>query len=132
MSNSQAFWDLHDRGLGLIPISPRSKGSPLLEWRKYHQERADAATIKGWLARWPNANPAIVTGRISGVIVLDGIGGRGDNAGRGGSGFRRKLGKALARRVDVRFGDLRLERASDDAHSKVSRWRVRDMRDMRG
>ncbi len=48
-----------------------------------------------------------------------------------GSGFRRRFGKALAKRIDVRYGDLRLERASDDPHSKVSRWRARYMRDLR-
>ncbi|MEP6776378.1 MAG: hypothetical protein ABJA50_12355, partial [Chloroflexota bacterium] len=54
------------------------------------------------------------------------------NGSNTNSGFRRKLGKALSKRVDVRYGDLRLERATDDPHSKVSRWRARYMRDLRG
>jgi hypothetical protein len=51
--------------------------------------------------------------------------------GGAGSGFRRKLGKALAKRIDVRYGDLRLERAASDPHSKAGRWRARYMRDLR-
>ncbi len=67
----QVFWDLYDLGLSVIPVCTRSKGPPLVDWRKYQRLRADEAVIKRWLARWPEANPAIVTGRVSGVIVLD-------------------------------------------------------------
>lgn len=31
----------------------------------------DEATIRSWYARWPNANVAIRTGKISGLVVLD-------------------------------------------------------------
>ena len=31
----------------------------------------DAASIEGWWARWPNANVAIATGVVSGIVVLD-------------------------------------------------------------
>ena len=39
--------------------------------------------------------------------------------------FRRRLGKALAKRADVVFGDFRLERAGMDEHLKVVLWRLR-------
>jgi hypothetical protein len=39
--------------------------------------------------------------------------------------FRRRLGKALAKRADAVFGDFRLERAGEDEHLKVVRWRLR-------
>ncbi len=47
--------------------------------------------------------------------------------------FRRRLGKALAKRTDTPYGEagLRLERAERDSHHKVARWRVRGMRGMR-
>jgi hypothetical protein len=32
---------------------------------------ADAAQIRGWWSRWPRANVAIATGRVSGLVVLD-------------------------------------------------------------
>jgi hypothetical protein len=67
----QAFWDLYDLGLSVIPVRARSKGPPLVDWSKYRHRRADEAVVKKWLSRWPDANPAIITGRISGVIVLD-------------------------------------------------------------
>jgi len=49
---------------------------------------------------------------------------------RSGS-FRKRFGQALAKRVDVRFGDYRLERAGEDSHTKVGRWKVRGLRDLR-
>ena len=67
----EAFWDLYDLGLNVIPVRARSKSPPLVDWRKYQYQRADEATIKKWLSRWPDANLAIITGRISGVVVLD-------------------------------------------------------------
>ncbi len=39
--------------------------------------------------------------------------------------FGRRLGKALAKRADVVFGDYRLERAGLDEHLKVVLWRLR-------
>jgi hypothetical protein len=47
--------------------------------------------------------------------------------------YRRRLGKALAKRAGVRYGEsgVRLERADSDTHKKVNRWRIlRDMRDV--
>jgi hypothetical protein len=41
--------------------------------------------------------------------------------------FSRRLGKALAQHVEKRYGDteLYIERAENDSHAKVARWRVR-------
>lgn len=52
-----------------------------------------------------------------------------DKKGTSGRSFRVKLGKALSKKADVRFGNMRLERAGEDTHVKVNFWRVRDMRD---
>lgn len=54
----------------------------------------------------------------------------GDRKGSSGRSFRTKLGKALAKRADVRYGDVQLKRAGSDTHANISSWKVRDMRDV--
>jgi hypothetical protein len=44
---------------------------PRLSWAPYQQERANEALVRQWWKRWPEANIAIVTGSVSGVVVLD-------------------------------------------------------------
>jgi hypothetical protein len=44
---------------------------PLIKWQKYQQQRASQDEITGWYQRWPTANVGIVTGTISGLLVLD-------------------------------------------------------------
>jgi hypothetical protein len=54
----------------VIPIEPRGK-RPLVAWLEFQQRRADADEIDAWYRRWPDANVGVVTGRISGLIVVD-------------------------------------------------------------
>jgi len=58
------------RGWSVIPIEPRGK-HPLVSWTEYQQRRATAEELTSWFKRWPNANVGIVTGAVSGVVVLD-------------------------------------------------------------
>jgi len=58
------------RGWSVLPLRHGDK-RPLLRWEGLQQERADAATVAQWFARWPGANVGIVTGEISNLIVLD-------------------------------------------------------------
>lgn len=58
------------RGWSVIPIEPRGK-RPLLPWLQFQQRRAAVAEIESWFQRWPDANVGLVTGRISGIVVLD-------------------------------------------------------------
>jgi hypothetical protein len=57
-------------GLSVIPVEPRGK-RPLVEWQEYQSRRATQAEIKGWWAKWPKANVGVVTGEISGLVVVD-------------------------------------------------------------
>jgi hypothetical protein len=59
-----------ERGWSVIPIEPRGK-RPLVPWLEFQQRLASAAEIDAWFDRWPAANIAIVTGRVSGLVVLD-------------------------------------------------------------
>ena len=53
----------------IIPTKADKK--PYIKWEKYQTQRADKKQIEAWWKRWPNANPAVVTGEISGINVLD-------------------------------------------------------------
>ena len=59
-----------ERGWSTIPIEPRGK-RPLVPWLEFQQRLANAAEIGAWFDRWPAASIAIVTGRVSGLVVLD-------------------------------------------------------------
>ncbi len=56
-------------GFSVIPTGPDKK--PLLQWKEYQSKIADESTIRGWWTNWPKANVAIVTGKISGIVVVD-------------------------------------------------------------
>ena len=43
---------------------------PRINWTPYQTRRADETSLHGWWERW-NANIAIITGSISGLVVLD-------------------------------------------------------------
>lgn len=57
-------------GWSVIPIRAKDK-KPSIKWEKYQNERAGAEQIRAWWKKWPAANVGIVTGAISGIIVLD-------------------------------------------------------------
>jgi hypothetical protein len=58
------------RGWSVIPIEPRGK-RPLVPWLELQSRRAAAEEIDGWFGRWPDANVGLVTGRVSGLVVVD-------------------------------------------------------------
>jgi hypothetical protein len=49
----------------------------------------------------------------------------GNKKKSGSRSFRTKLGMMLGKKADVRYGDFRLKRASEDSHTKVARWKVK-------
>ena len=58
------------RGWSVIPIEPRAK-RPLVAWTVYQQRHATAEEIDAWFRHWPRANVGIVTGHVSGLVVVD-------------------------------------------------------------
>lgn len=58
------------RGWSVIPMQARGK-RPLVVWREFQQRIAGADEIDRWFRHWPDANLGIVTGRISGIVVVD-------------------------------------------------------------
>ena len=69
-SDCPTWLALYDMGFSLIPLKPREK-TPLTGWRAYQNRRASRSDIEAWYKATPNANIGIVTGAISGLVVLD-------------------------------------------------------------
>lgn len=65
----QSALDYAERGFSVIPVEPRGK-KPLVAWEQYQTQPAPADEIKK-LFLTPGANVAIVTGKISGLVVID-------------------------------------------------------------
>lgn len=63
-----ATW-YHGHGYSVIPASKDKRA--LVSWEKYQHQRADENQIRQWWKKWPDANPAIVCGEISGIMVVD-------------------------------------------------------------
>lgn len=57
-------------GWSVIPIRPKDK-KPALKWEQYQTGRASEEQIRDWWEKWPRANVGVITGGISGIIVLD-------------------------------------------------------------
>jgi putative DNA primase/helicase len=61
-------------GWSVLPMpangGPKAK-VPLVKWKPYQTERASEEQIRAWWQQWPDANIGIVTGKISGISVLD-------------------------------------------------------------
>jgi hypothetical protein len=58
------------KGWCVIPAQPRGK-KPLIEWRRFIDRRPTSQEVEAWWAKWPDANVVIVTGRVSGLVVVD-------------------------------------------------------------
>ena len=51
-------------------MQPQGK-RPLVVWREFQRRIASAREIDDWFEHWPDANVGIVTGRVSGLVVVD-------------------------------------------------------------
>jgi hypothetical protein len=73
-----------DKGFSIIPIKGPvyAKGDtekelandskePLTSWAEYQSRQPTEDEIKKWWTKWPKANIGIVTGRVSGITVVD-------------------------------------------------------------
>ena len=59
-----------ESGYSIFPVRPKGK-EPLFSWGDFQTRRASKEEVEKWWGKYPEANIAIVTGQISGIIVLD-------------------------------------------------------------
>ncbi len=57
-------------GWSVIPVQPKGK-VPLVPWQSFTNQRATEDQVKAWWSENPDANVGIVTGAISGLVVVD-------------------------------------------------------------
>lgn len=57
-----------NRGWSVIPVKGKT---PIVEWKEYQGRIVNEETIDLWFDNNPNANLGIVTGKISGITVID-------------------------------------------------------------
>ncbi|HYM01447.1 MAG TPA: bifunctional DNA primase/polymerase [Stellaceae bacterium] len=62
--------DYMRRGWSVIPLRPASK-LPAIRWDRHQRAHADEAAVQDWVRRWPDLNIGIVTGAVSGLVVVD-------------------------------------------------------------
>ncbi|TDA70639.1 MAG: DNA primase [Clostridia bacterium] len=82
-SIAQTALEYQARGFSVLPVDRKTK-RPLVEsWREYQTRQATTEEVQQWWRRWPQANVAIVTGAVSGLVVVDVDGPEGEAALRG-------------------------------------------------
>jgi hypothetical protein len=57
------------KGYSVIPIKRNKK--PFIPWIEYQQKKPTEDKIREWWDKWPSANVAIVTGKISNICAVD-------------------------------------------------------------
>jgi len=58
-------------GWNVIPLKPKDKKPLLSSWREWQNKKVTEDIVKQWWQRYPAANVGILTGTISGIVVLD-------------------------------------------------------------
>jgi hypothetical protein len=67
-------------GWSLIPLRTRTK-EPLIPWTEFQKRKATMMEISQWLNKYPQMNIGVVTGQISGIVVVDLDGKEGNSFG---------------------------------------------------
>ncbi len=57
-------------GWSVVPAAERGK-RPKIRWQVFQDGHPSEAQVRHWFERWPNANASVVTGAVSGIVVLD-------------------------------------------------------------
>jgi hypothetical protein len=59
-----------NRGWAVVPAGERAK-QPIVPWQAFQHRMPSQAEVTAWFERWPKANLAVITGAISGIVVVD-------------------------------------------------------------
>jgi hypothetical protein len=66
----RAALDYLRRGWSVIPMRPRDK-RPAVRWQDFQTMRPAKDEVRDWFRRFPGDNLGVVTGAVSGLVVLD-------------------------------------------------------------
>jgi hypothetical protein len=58
-----------DNKMSCFPVGKDKK--PLIQWKEYQERRATEEEVDKWIETFPEMQIGIVTGKISGIIVVD-------------------------------------------------------------
>lgn len=58
------------RGWSVLPLRPRDK-RPMRRWEEWQHARPSEPQVRAWFTAWREMNLGIVTGAVSGLVVLD-------------------------------------------------------------
>jgi len=61
----------YDLGFSVIPIREAGKTPLIEEWKPFQATRASKEQIEKWFKQFPKANVGVITGAISGIVVVD-------------------------------------------------------------
>lgn len=59
------------KGLSVMPLWPRQKTPLVKTWKELQEHPATPEQVAKWVEKYPNANWAIITGTVSGIVVVD-------------------------------------------------------------
>ena len=60
-----------DSGWSVLPVKPDEKRPYMSNWLQYERQRASRDQVDSWFASLSGAGVGVVTGKISGMVVLD-------------------------------------------------------------
>jgi len=60
----------HRYGFSVVPIEPNGK-RPIIKWTEFQERISNENEIRNWWNKNPNLNIGIITGKLSGVTVMD-------------------------------------------------------------
>jgi hypothetical protein len=66
---AEALWYLR-QGFSIIPLVPSSK-RPAVPWKEYQERRPTEDEVRAWVTGTPDRGIGLVTGAVSGLVVLD-------------------------------------------------------------
>jgi len=58
-------------GFSVVPIRYLEKAPPLVKWEEYQWRQPTGADVEDWLRKYKVFNVAVVTGRVSRLLVID-------------------------------------------------------------
>ena len=70
VSINEAIHEYMGRGWSIIPTRTGDK-RPLVRWEEFQHRHPSEAEARGWFRQWPEAGIGVVTGAISGLVVVD-------------------------------------------------------------